>query len=137
MNPLPKDRRAASVEKWIHHARSDLNMGKLAQGCEVLPEHVCFHAQQAAEKAIKAVLLHYGIDFPMTHDIQELVDMLGREGRPIASGLEDVGALTPFAVEARYPGYWGEITTSDVVDAVALAERVVDWAQDVIRSAVG
>lgn len=40
----------------------------------------------------------------------------------------DVGILTPYAVEARYPGYWEEITEHEVDDAIQLAEKIVTWA---------
>ncbi len=42
--------------------------------------------------------------------------------------MDDIGTLTPYAVETRYPGFWGEITESDVDDALDLAERVLNWA---------
>lgn len=43
-----------SPDDWLEHAASDLKVARLAHE-EILSEHVCFHAQQAAEKAIKAV----------------------------------------------------------------------------------
>ncbi len=41
-----------------------------------------------------------------------------------------IGILTPYAVETRYPGFWGEITEKEVDEAVVLAETVLQWASD-------
>ena len=71
---LPSD----DPREWLNRARSDLSMAK-AQGVGIYYEDLCFHAQQAAEKAIKAVLLHRGIRFPYVHDIGELIRLLRRK----------------------------------------------------------
>ena len=44
----------------------------------------------------------------------------------------DVGLLTPYTVEARYPGYWEEISEQDVDDAIKLAKRTLMWASETI-----
>ena len=72
----PSKRQPASPEEWLLHAVSDLNLANLGLHGEVLPEQICFHAQQAAEKALKAVLIHRNVDFPFTHDLEELLDTL-------------------------------------------------------------
>ena len=67
-----KKRLPASPQEWMLHADSDLALAKIASKSEdILNEQICFHAQQAVEKAIKAVLLFYKIDFPLTHDIDD------------------------------------------------------------------
>ncbi len=54
--------------EWLVRARSDLALaGSSLAG--VLLEDLCFHAQQAAEKAIKAVLIRHDTEFPLTHDL--------------------------------------------------------------------
>ena len=62
---------------WLRHARSDLAMASAVGPVgDILAETLCFHAQQAAEKALKAVLVHGGIEFPRTHSLRLLVDTL-------------------------------------------------------------
>jgi len=65
---------------------------------------VGFHAQQAAEKALKALLIRHQVKFGKTHNMTELLQL----AEPIAPGirqqLTDATALTPFAVDVRYPG---------------------------------
>ncbi|MEK6697886.1 MAG: HEPN domain-containing protein [Nitrospirota bacterium] len=133
MNPPLKPRLPASPGDWLNHARSDLKLARLGASQDVLPEQICFHAQQAVEKALKAVLLFSGTDFPLTHDIEELLDTMDGVGIIIPNELKQIGALTPYAVESRYPGYWGEITRDDVAEALMLAEKTASWADEYIR----
>lgn len=134
MSPPDRGRLPASPEEWVNHAHSDLTLAQIGRdNSMVLNEQICFHAQQAAEKAIKAVLLFYKVDFPLTHDLEELVDIFDKNGISIPKEILDVGILTPYAVEARYPGYWDEITEHDVDDALQLAEKIVTWAGKCIK----
>jgi len=61
-----------------------------------------FHAQQAVEKALKAVLSSAGIIFRRTHDIAELLDLLADSGLSAPPEAETLDELNPYAVEARY-----------------------------------
>ena len=128
-----KRSKPGSPEEWLAHAESDLNLARLGKDRnDVLPEQVCFHAQQAAEKGLKAVLLHRKIEFPFIHDIEALLEIMTQSGLVVPPDVAEAGALTPYAVEARYPGYEEEITPSQVAEAIRLAESVVSWALDVI-----
>ena len=63
---------------------------------------ICFHAQQAVEKYLKALLARKGVDFPRTHD----VDFLLAECRKVTSGQLnqiDLKSLADFGVSVRYP----------------------------------
>lgn len=133
MNPPHKGRIPASPDEWFLHAQSDLTLAKLGLNQEVLPEQICFHAQQAVEKAVKSVLLFHKIDFPFTHDLEELLDTLENAEIPVPSELSDIGVLTPYAVETRYPGYWGEISENDVSEAFSFAEKAIKWAGKIIE----
>lgn len=122
-------RSPGSPEEWLAHAKSDVNLARLAKDHEeIFPEQVCFHAQQAAEKALKAVLLHDQITFPLIHDIEELLEIAIQNGLSMPPDVADAGTLTPYAVEARYPGYEEEITPAQVDEAIRLAEKVLTWA---------
>lgn len=61
-----------------------------------------FHAQQAAEKALKALLAHCGVGFPRTHNLKDLMDMAGDAGYPLPADLSDLDKLTPYGTLARY-----------------------------------
>ena len=59
-------------------------------------------------------MLFYKVEFPFTHDLEELLDTFEVAGISVPADLLNVSILTPYAVEARYPGYWGEIS-EDVI----------------------
>jgi HEPN domain-containing protein len=99
---------------------------------DILPAQICFHAQQAAEKALKAVLLAGTLGFPLSHDIQELLTIANQGGLAVPSEVAEAVVLTPFAVEARYPGYAEEITLVEVDAAIRTAEVVVGWATTMV-----
>ncbi len=61
-----------------------------------------FHAQQAVEKLLKALLASLQIRYPHTHRLIDLMDLITNAGIVIPSQLEDLRQLTPFAVEFRY-----------------------------------
>jgi HEPN domain-containing protein len=114
----------------LSHAESDLRLAKLAANDPyIMGGQVCFHAQQAAEKSIKAALLFRGIEFPLTHDIEELLKLAEDQGVIIPEEVQEADNLTPYAVETRYPGYLQEITGDDVSNALRIAEQTVSWAK--------
>ncbi len=95
-------------------------------------EGLCFHAQQAVEKSLKAVLISLRIPFPKTHSIRMLLDLFP-ESILVHEGIEDVAILTDYAVLARYPGNTEPVEENEYQEAIRLAEAVVDWAEEQIR----
>jgi len=89
-----------------------------------VPRQVCWLAQQAADKALKAVLIDLGIEFPRTHDLDVLRTLLPADS-PVKDHLPDLAELGEWAVEARYPGDWPEATRDDATLAVSLGGQVV------------
>jgi HEPN domain-containing protein len=101
---------------------------------DVLVEDLCFHAQQAVEKSMKAVLLHRGIPFPYTHDIARLVTLLKEAQILWPDELDEAAGLTAYAVEARYPGLETEVSEDEHRLALDIAARVLAWAEDFIAT---
>ncbi|MBI3181588.1 MAG: HEPN domain-containing protein [Myxococcales bacterium] len=83
---MPPDRPSADdPQEWLNRARSNLLQAQ-AQAEGVYLEDLCFQAQQASEKAIKALLLHRGIRFPHVHDLGRLLGLLEGAGEsPVPS----------------------------------------------------
>jgi len=125
---VPRER-PEDLARWIEKAGHDLKAAEhtmeLAE--EGLTDIVCFHAQQCAEKCLKALLLYRGVAFPRTHDLRLLMDLIPPEAA-LGVPREQVIPLNRYAVEGRYPGDWEPIT-------VAEAQRAVETAQ-AIRQAV-
>jgi HEPN domain-containing protein len=92
---------------------------------------VCFHAQQCAEKYLKAVLHEWGIAFPKTHDLEALVQRCGTMEPKFTALLAAAKVLASHAVEVRYPGIWA--TRADAEDALRTARRVRRLARQVLR----
>ena len=97
------DHLSGSPADWLRYARSDLELARITRPDEVLFEGLCFHAQQAAEKALKAVLIAKGIPPPKTHNIRILLDLLSQV-IVAPQEIEDSAGLTDYAVTSRYPG---------------------------------
>jgi len=113
--------------EWLNRARSNLALA--TSGTEgALLEDLCFEAQQAAEKAVKAVFVHRGARFPFIHDLDELLERLERTGLKIPKYVRQADELSPFAVATCYPGLFSPVTKRQHRRAVRIAEAVLRWA---------
>lgn len=121
--PDPAAQRA-EARRWLARASDDLRLAEhIAATPELASWSACYHAQQAAEKALKAALVHDAISPPRTHDLDGLIQALPK--RWSASSLErGLGELSRWAVEGRYPGE--DASREDANAAVATARRVFD-----------
>jgi HEPN domain-containing protein len=127
---MPEDRPIpGSPQDWLAHARSDLTFVRLPLPEGALYEDLCFHAQQAAKKALKAVCQYYGWMFRYTHDLEELVRGLKGHGVKIPPEVDEAIVLTSFAWEARYPGLAEPVIHEEYQEALRHAEAVVGWAE--------
>ena len=126
MSP-PERSPANDPHEWLKRARSNLVRARQREAGVYL-EDLCFDAQQAAEKAVKAVLVARRIDFPYLHDLTHLVSLLKGAGEVLPEAIRNAGRLTPYAVLTRYPGTVRPVTERDYERAVKIAEAVVGWA---------
>ena len=116
--------RFAETARWLRYAEEDLITAETLLGQpHVAPRHACWFAQQAAEKALKAVLVFLQIDFPRTHDLDTLHNLVP-DGWQLKDARLDLASLTEWAVEARYPGDWPEATDAEADTAVGQARAV-------------
>ncbi len=125
--PLP-----GSPEDWMRHAESDLELARIPLPPKVLLEELCFHAQQAAEKALKAVLIANKTVFPKTHNLRTLLDLLPSDIIP-PPDVEDAALLTDYAISIRYPGIFESIDPEDYQKALGAAGAMIVWAKKVLR----
>jgi HEPN domain-containing protein len=128
-----KRRGPTDPREWLNRARSNLSRASRTMPGVYL-EDLCFDAQQCAEKAIKAMFLHRGIGFPFVHDLAHLLSLLELNGQKVPKYVKKASALTIFAVEARYPGLSGPVTSREHRRAVAIAEAVLRWAAGQIEA---
>jgi HEPN domain-containing protein len=123
-NRLPPD----DPREWLNRARSNLARAKLRAPGTYL-EDSCFDAQQAAEKAIKAVFVCRGEKFPFVHDLDRLLGMLQKNDLKIPKYVWEAKQLTPFAAGMRYPGEEDPVMPRQYRRALRIAAAVVRWAE--------
>ena len=115
---------ADEAARWLAYARSDLDAASaLLHDPNHYPRQVCFLAQQSAEKSLKAILVCIEIEFPFTHDLDRLRDLIPMGWR-VKTECPDLASLTAWAIESRYPSDMPDVLTADAVQAVELAEQV-------------
>ncbi len=96
---MPKPRYSADdPREWLNRARSSLAHARQA-GSDVDFEDLCYSAQQAAEKAIKGVLVRLKHPFPFTHNLDRLLNLIKQAGLPVAVAVvrwsEGIGGGAP------------------------------------------
>ncbi len=117
--------------EWLNRARSNLARAR-HRIPETYLEDSCFDAQQAAEKAIKAVMVFRDLEFPYIHDLARLIDILESAGDPIPDAVRRAGRLTRYATATRYPGLEEPVTEREHAEAVEIAEAVLHWAESLL-----
>ncbi len=101
------------VQDWLARADEDIKVAELALKEGGLPNPICFHAQQAAEKYLKGFLAFYEKHVRKIHDLQSLIS----ECKKIDANFSDIEKeavyLTQFYTETRYPGDITEFTLNE------------------------
>jgi HEPN domain-containing protein len=121
------------VIEWIDKAESDYRTAEREARVRRGPSYdgACFHAQQCAEKYLKALLILHQIPFRPIHDLEVLLEL----ALPINSDLQLIRdpllLLNDYAVDIRYPG---ESATKEEAEDAVRAMRIV---RDQIRQQIG
>jgi HEPN domain-containing protein len=90
-----------------------------------------FHAQQAVEKSLKAVLASADVQFPYTHDLDGLIELCRGHGLEIPDALEDADQLSPYGVRMRYGA--SHDTRLDRDQALGWSAAAVEWAREIVE----
>jgi HEPN domain-containing protein len=125
------------VKGWLRKAESDLTASSLCLAQGQALDTACFHAQQAAEKCLKAYLVAQNIAFPFTHNLEKLTELCMLNDASFSSVKSLAQNLTPFAVELRYDAeFWPspEIAQQALDDALAIKQFVLDRTPPSMRS---
>jgi HEPN domain-containing protein len=119
---------------WLEKAANDLlNIDNNLRSDAVPWDTVCFHAQQAAEKLLKALLVARGEIVPRTHDLSALLGLCSAAGYNVESLRSDCERLQPYAVLTRYPGSPFEPDEPEGRLASAAARRVQTSVADLLK----
>lgn len=125
----PRDHADGLLDKAEHDlvaARATLATGQAT-------DMVCFHAQQAAEKSLKAVLAVKDVAYPWRHDLGELPALVRRHFPTLDLPEDDILELSPYAVQTRYDAAWNP-EIGQARSALTLAERVHALVRQVVGS---
>ena len=118
---------------WVARAEEDFLLARSAlRRKQPLTYGACFHAQQCAEKYIKALLVSTGADFPKTHDLLMLNNLCSTNGILLEIDPKHLNTLTDYAVRTRYPG--NNPTAQDAKEALELAKLVRNFARKFLGS---
>lgn len=116
--------RLADTTRWLRYAEEDLITAEtLLKQPQVPPRQACWFAQQSAEKALKAALIFLQIDFPRTHDLDTLRDLVP-ESWQLKTAHPDLSNLTRWVVEAQYPEDRQGATETDASEAIEQARAI-------------
>ncbi len=133
MNP----EREEIVRSWHRKAASDLAYAELGLSSgETFRAGAVYHCQQAAEKALKALLCLSGVTPPKNHDLVRLIEIL-RQSLDLQVLLKEAEFLTPMGTEFRYPGECDQPTEAAAEQSLKYAARIFNEAEKVIRDSIG
>ena len=123
--PKPATPEAQSLLRAAGRDRKTVEL--LLQHHDAPVSSVGFHAQQYLEKVIKAVLVSNAVIFRRTHNLEELADLLERQGIKLPLPKDQLRRLNPFAVTIRYEDM--EIALADINTVAEMIERVHAWVE--------
>ncbi len=107
---------------WAKAKQDEYVLERFVCDLEASDETFGFHAQQAAEKLLKAALSLAGVAYPRTHRLAELLDLARDHGAAVPEEFDELRRLTPFAVEYRYEFFSEE--TDKPLDRQIICEQV-------------
>jgi len=120
------------IKDWMKRANSAYQYAIVLTNDEVYYEDKCFQAQQAAEKAIKALLIFYDVNPEHTHNISKLLSVLANYTQ-IDDFINETSHLTQYAVITRYTNSHFVVTEEMYLEAIELAKNCLEWVETKIN----
>ncbi|MCE5240724.1 HEPN domain-containing protein [bacterium] len=120
----------------LQKAGHDLFAGRTVAATGEALDTVCFHAQQAAEKSLKAVLALHEVVYPFTHDLGTLIGLSAKLRVEVLAFEDAAEDLMEYAVRGRYDeALYPDQETAN--QALATAQRIFDWAASIVLTGGG
>jgi HEPN domain-containing protein len=121
------------VRQWLQYGDDDLLLARhgLTLKSGVPYRLIAYHAQQCAEKHLKAYLVFHAVDFPYTHNLARLIE-LAQQKREWPDSLLDAEELTPYAITARYPGEDEPVSAEEANRAIVIAEQTLQMIRQAL-----
>jgi HEPN domain-containing protein len=119
-------------ESWVDRAKSSLELAKAIVSPLVYYEDLCYQTQQAAEKALKGLLIYFNKEPSFTHNIEILLDELLKY-TDVPENVKNATKLTKYAVLTRYPGEYDDLTKEDYKESISIATDCLEWVDSKIK----
>ncbi|MBI5637235.1 MAG: HEPN domain-containing protein [Nitrospinae bacterium] len=127
------DDKRITIKRWFIKSEHDIKMAYAALlMADPLTDMACFHAQQCAEKSLKAFLVFHDRQVEKTHDLGKLVDACGKLDGSFLVMLPDLRGMSAYAITERYPDDWREILIDEAQEAVKKAEECMAFVKSKI-----
>jgi HEPN domain-containing protein len=122
------------TKEWLLKAEQDFDAANLLMyaGETPIPDYVCFHSQQCAEKYLKAYLQEHGVEFERRHDLMPLLLLCQSVDDEFQQIKKDLSQLDRYAVVVRYPGI--SIKASAAKAALKSADRVQKFIRKKLKA---
>lgn len=125
--------RRIEVERWFIKADHDIRTARSSlKEDPPITDTACFHAQQCAEKSLKAYQVFHNIRPEITHDLGKLVGQCIGLDASFSKVMPMVSGMTQYAVQDRYPDDWREIHLDEAQEAVRKAEACMAFVKSKI-----
>lgn len=123
---MPDKEILKKVAQWISFANDDILFAEHGMKLESNTPYrlVAYHAQQCAEKYLKAFLVFHGVDFPYTHNIAALLELCA-DYADLPETIHDAEELSQFAVSVRYPGEDEAVDQDEALRSIELARHLI------------
>jgi HEPN domain-containing protein len=129
----PKRDLSDLAKRYARKAQSDeIALEKLTEDEDVPDDVIGFHAQQAAEKLLKAALANAGVTPPRTHNLIRLASLINESGLTPPPAVSEARSLTPWAVQFRY-----EDILEEKIDRVAVRKTIAqvrEWVDSLLNA---
>jgi len=114
--------------EWLKFAKSNLlQADRKRKPKDILYEDLCFNCQQCVEKSLKSLLIYHNIDFPKTHSINILLDLLKQNNIYIPEFMNQAVILNVYAVITRYPNDYNKVERTDFLLALKVTKEIYNW----------
>ena len=124
-----------SVEAWLYKAKNDLkSASKLLEGDDPIMDTAIYHTQQCAEKALKGYLAFKLQPLKKIHDIELLVEICSALDSEFETLYDYSENLTPYATAFRYPDIYLEPDYDEVLDAIDMASKILEFVESKINN---
>ena len=124
------------TKEWLHFAEMDIRSANFLLAMRPVPiEIICYHCQQCAEKALKAVLVEHDMEPLKTHDLRELCQMCAALDPVFQDLTAPFRELTSYGVAPRYPN-GPELDDRRMNEALRESQKILAFVQSVLEEGV-